>query len=140
MSQLVDSDAQRLVTQLVEKLTDKRKFALDPELAKDVKRLCKASDESVRAAFDAISEQLKTTHAQVTPSPPSSQSTSRFEPVRFQPLGLSAHSRGTFDSGCTRTFTAFAAGAAHEHMRYNSSVLVSIRHSKTPDRNPSPGA
>ena len=65
MSQLVDADADRRVTLLIEKLTDRRKFALDPELAKDVKRLCKASDDAVRAAFDAITEQLKTNHAQV---------------------------------------------------------------------------
>ena len=65
MSELVDTDVQRRVATLVEKLTDKRKFALDPELAKDVKRLCKASDANVRAAFDAITEQLKTNHAQV---------------------------------------------------------------------------
>jgi len=65
MSELVDTDVQQRVATLVEKLTDKRKFALDPELAKDVKRLCKASDANVRAAFDAITEQLKTNHAQV---------------------------------------------------------------------------
>jgi len=65
MSELIDTDVQRRVALLVEKLTDKRKFALDPELAKDVKRLCKASDANVRAAFEAITEQLKTNHAQV---------------------------------------------------------------------------
>ena len=65
MSELIDTDVQRRVALLIEKLTDKRKFALDPELAKDVKRLCKASGENVRAAFDAITEQLKTNHAQV---------------------------------------------------------------------------
>ena len=68
MSELVDADSQRQVTQLVEKLTDKRKFALDPELARNLKRLCKASEQNVRAAFDAISEHLKANHAQVPPS------------------------------------------------------------------------
>ena len=67
MSEVVDADSQQQVTQLVDKLTDKRKFALDPELARNLKRLCKASDLNIRSAFDALSEQLKASHAQVPP-------------------------------------------------------------------------
>ena len=65
MPQLLDVDAQRSVTQLVEKLTDKRKLAIEPELSKDMKRLCRASDANLKAAFDALFEQLKGNHAQV---------------------------------------------------------------------------
>ena len=65
MTQLLDADAQRRVTQLIEKLTDKRKFAIEPELARDFKRLCRASDANLSAAFDALFEQLKGSHAQV---------------------------------------------------------------------------
>jgi hypothetical protein len=83
MSQLVDADTQRQVTQLIEKLTDKRKFALDPELARNLKRLCKASEQNIRAAFDAISEHLKANHAQVPPLPPPLLTTHSFQLLFF---------------------------------------------------------
>lgn len=69
MTGLVDAEAQRRVTQLIEKITDKRKFSVEPDLAKDVKRLCRSSDSNISAAFDALFEQLKSSHAQVRPLP-----------------------------------------------------------------------
>jgi hypothetical protein len=63
---LLDVAAQRQVQTLVKRITDKRAFSLEPGLLRDVKGLCRADDANVRAAFDAISEALQATHAQVT--------------------------------------------------------------------------
>ena len=63
---LLDVAAQRQVQALVKRITDKRAFSLEPALLQDVKGLCRADDANVRTAFDAISEALQATHAQVS--------------------------------------------------------------------------
>ena len=62
---LLDVAAQRQVQALVKRITDKRAFSLEPGLLRDVKGMCRADDANVRTAFDAISEALQATHAQV---------------------------------------------------------------------------
>ena len=62
---LHDYEAERALAELIDKATSKRNDALDPELIHRIKRACKASEATLRLAFDLLFEYLKKPHSQV---------------------------------------------------------------------------
>lgn len=62
---MLDASVLRKLVELVEKATSKRRTDVDPVALKQLKLLCKASDENVRSAFDLLMDQVKSQDAQV---------------------------------------------------------------------------
>lgn len=50
---------------LIDSITDSKEIAYDPNIATQIKYLCKQSDQYVALAFQRLSEHLRGPHAQV---------------------------------------------------------------------------
>ena len=62
----MDAGSLRVLTQLVDKLTDKRSHDWDPDALRRLKLICKKSgDPAVTAVFDMLMERVKDQHARV---------------------------------------------------------------------------
>lgn len=62
---LHDYEAERALAELVDKATSKRNDSLDRDLLHRIKRACRASETSLRLAFDLLYERLKNPNSQV---------------------------------------------------------------------------
>ena len=63
----MDAGSLRVLTQLVDKLTDKRSYDWDPDALRRLKLICKKSgDPAVTAVFNMLMERVKDQHARVT--------------------------------------------------------------------------
>jgi hypothetical protein len=62
---MLDATILNKISELIEKATSKRNTELDATIMKQLKLLCKASDENVRFTFDLLMDQMKAQHAQV---------------------------------------------------------------------------
>ena len=64
----MDGGTRKRLKELVDKLTDKKALALDPDLLTQVKHLCRSSDPAVREVHELLMQRLKDTNAQVLAS------------------------------------------------------------------------
>lgn len=62
---MIDSAVLQQLIQLMEKLTDKRRLDMDEGALKQLKLLCRASDDNVASVFDLVMDRLASQDAQV---------------------------------------------------------------------------
>ena len=67
---MIDSAVLNKLVELVEQVTDKHRQDIDAVALKQLKLLCKASDDNVASAFDLLMDRLNSQDAQVQHSAP----------------------------------------------------------------------
>ncbi len=61
-----DQSHLRVLTQIIDRLTDKRHADLDPDTLTRLKRLCKSiGDSAIKTAFTIVMEKIREQHARV---------------------------------------------------------------------------
>lgn len=68
---MLDTSVLNKISELIEKVTDKRRLDVDPTALQHLKLLCKASAESTSIAFELLLDRLKAQDAQACLQHPS---------------------------------------------------------------------